>query len=59
MNWLNGVFNGLGEVWAHKLRSSLTIACVLLGVASMVVTTGFMEGLFETWKVSLEMSIPT
>ncbi|HSI07144.1 MAG TPA: ABC transporter permease [Rariglobus sp.] len=56
MNWLNGVFNGLGEVWAHKLRSSLTIACVLLGVASMVVTTGFMEGLFSGWKASIEES---
>ncbi|CAM2909830.1 ABC transporter permease [Rariglobus hedericola] len=56
MNWFTGVINGLGEVWAHKLRSALTIACVLLGVASMVVTTGFMEGLFETWKVSLDES---
>lgn len=54
MNWFTGVLNGLGEVWAHKLRSSLTIACVLLGVASMVVTTGFMEGLFATWKVSMD-----
>jgi ABC-type antimicrobial peptide transport system permease subunit len=54
MNWFNGVINGLGEVWAHKLRSSLTIACVLLGVASMVVTTGFMEGLFAGWKVSMD-----
>lgn len=56
MNGLNGVLNGLGEVWSHKLRSSLTIACVMLGVASMVVTTGFMEGLFEGWKVSLAES---
>jgi ABC-type antimicrobial peptide transport system permease subunit len=56
MNWLNGVFNGLAEVWAHKLRSLLTIACVLLGVASMVVTTGFMEGLFDGWKRQLQES---
>ncbi len=56
MNGLTGVINGLGEVWAHKLRSTLTIACVMLGVASMVVTTGFMEGLFDTWKVSMEES---
>ncbi len=54
MNWLTGVLNGLGEVWAHKLRSALTIACVLMGVASMVVTTGFMEGLFDGWRVSIE-----
>lgn len=56
MNWLNGVINGLGEVWSHKLRSLLTIACVLLGVASMVVTTGFMEGLFIGWKKQLQES---
>ncbi len=54
MNGFTGILNGLGEVWAHKLRSALTIACVMMGVASMVITTGFMEGLFETWKVSLE-----
>jgi len=56
MNGLNGVLNGLGEVWAHKLRSLLTIACVLLGVASMVVTTGFMEGLFDGWKRQIQES---
>jgi ABC-type antimicrobial peptide transport system permease subunit len=49
----SGVINGLGEIWGHKLRSLLTIACVMLGVASMVVTTGFMEGFFGTWETSL------
>lgn len=56
MNWMNGILNGFGEVWGHKLRSLLTIACVLLGVASMVVTTGFMEGLFDGWRVDIEES---
>ena len=51
---LSGVINGLGEIWGHKLRSLLTISCVMLGVASMVVTTGFMEGFFSTWERSLE-----
>jgi len=50
----SGVMNGLGEIWGHKLRSLLTISCVMLGVASMVVTTGFMEGFFSTWEVSLQ-----
>jgi ABC-type antimicrobial peptide transport system permease subunit len=49
----SGVTNGLGEIWGHKLRSLLTISCVMLGVASMVVTTGFMEGFFGTWEASL------
>jgi putative ABC transport system permease protein len=51
---LSGVINGLGEIWGHKLRSLLTICCVMLGVASMVLTTGFMEGFFSTWEVSLQ-----
>jgi putative ABC transport system permease protein len=51
---ISGLANGLGEIWAHKLRSLLTICCVLLGVSSMVLTTGFMEGIFRTWGQSLE-----
>jgi ABC-type antimicrobial peptide transport system permease subunit len=51
---LSGVVNGLGEIWGHKLRSLLTICCVMLGVASMVLTTGFMEGFFKSWEVSLQ-----
>jgi putative ABC transport system permease protein len=51
---LSGVLNGLVEIWGHKLRSLLTICCVMLGVASMVVTTGFMEGLFAGWETSLQ-----
>lgn len=51
---LSGVTNGLGEIWGHKLRSLLTISCVMLGVASMVLTTGFMEGFFGTWENSLQ-----
>lgn len=50
----SGVTNGLGEIWGHKLRSLLTICCVMLGVASMVLTTGFMEGFFKGWEVSLQ-----
>lgn len=51
---LSGLINGLGEIWGHKLRSLLTICCVMLGVASMVVTTGFMEGFFSGWEQSLQ-----
>lgn len=50
----SGVVNGFAEIWGHKLRSLLTISCVMLGVASMVLTTGFMEGFFKGWEVSLQ-----
>lgn len=53
MNIFSGIFNGLAEIWAHKLRSFLTMLCVMLGVVSMVVITGFVEGMFTSWSRSL------
>ena len=51
MFFLSGIWNGLGEVRAHKLRSMLTVTCVLLGVASLVLIAGFITGLFQGWEV--------
>ena len=51
MFFLSGIINGLGEIRAHKLRSMLTITCVLLGVASLVLIAGFITGLFKRWEV--------
>lgn len=48
MNFFSGIFHGLDEIWAHKLRSVLTITCVLLGVASLVIIAGFIAGLFQS-----------
>jgi putative ABC transport system permease protein len=48
MTFLSGILHGLDEVWAHKLRSALTIICVLLGVASLVIIAGFIAGLFQS-----------
>lgn len=50
MNLFAGVFNALGEAWAHKLRSFLTILCVLLGVASLMVVVGLLDGLVTSWN---------
>jgi len=50
MNFWKGTWNGLQEIWGHKLRSILTMICVMLGVASVVITMGFIEGLFANWK---------
>lgn len=49
MNFISGILNGLGEIWSHKLRSLLTMVCILLGVSSVVITVGFVEGLFTNW----------
>ncbi len=56
MTFLSGIGNGLREIWAHKLRSALTMLCVAMGVASVVLTNGFVDGLFEGWKVSMAES---
>lgn len=50
MNFFSGILNGLAEVWSHKLRSLLTMTCVCLGVASMVVITGLISGLVASWN---------
>src|SRR5436190_19452935 len=50
MNFLSGIFNGLAEVWSHKLRSLLTMTCVCLGVASLVVIVGLLDGLVASWN---------
>ncbi len=44
---------GLREIWAHKVRSALTLFCVLLGVASVVVTVAYMRGLTASWRAYL------
>jgi ABC-type antimicrobial peptide transport system permease subunit len=51
MFFLLGIWNGIGEIRAHKLRSMLTITCVLLGVASLVLIAAFITGLFRRWEV--------
>ena len=50
MNFWKGAWNGLKEIWGHKLRSTLTLICVTLGVASVVITIGYVDGLFAGWK---------
>ena len=56
MTFFSGILHGLDEIWAHKLRSILTITCVLLGVASLVIIAGFIAGLFQSSLDWLEES---
>jgi putative ABC transport system permease protein len=48
-NFIAGIVNGFAEVWAHKLRSLLTMTCVFLGVASLTAVMGLLEGLVTSW----------
>ena len=38
MTFLSAIAIGLREIWGHKVRSLLTLFCILLGVTSVVVT---------------------
>jgi putative ABC transport system permease protein len=41
------VKGGLVELWAHKLRSSLTLTLLMLGVFALVVMTSVMDGVMD------------
>lgn len=48
------VRGGLIEVWAHKLRSILTLTLLMLGVFALVVMTSVLDGVMD--KVSMGFS---
>jgi hypothetical protein len=41
------VRGGLLELWAHKLRSTLTLTLLMLGVFSLVVMTSVLDGVMD------------
>ncbi|MEP7133158.1 MAG: ABC transporter permease, partial [Acidobacteriota bacterium] len=45
---------GLIELWAHKLRSILTLTLLMLGVFALVVMTSVMDGIMD--KISTGFS---
>jgi len=53
MYFLSAIWHGLRQIWAHKLRSLLSLFSVFLGVASLIVILGFIQGLFIGWQVGI------
>jgi len=53
MNLLRAIWHGLDQIWAHKLRSLLSLLSVFLGVASLIVIMGFINGLFVGWQTTI------
>ncbi|MGF1484503.1 MAG: ABC transporter permease [Opitutales bacterium] len=45
MHFIEGIVNGLKEIWAHKFRSFLSMIGIILGVAALVAMVGFVEGI--------------
>lgn len=53
MNIFSAIAMGLREIWGHKVRSLLTLFCILLGVMSVVVTVAYMRSLTQSWRTYL------
>lgn len=54
MGILQGIIVGFKEIWAHKLRSFLTMLGVILGVAALASMFAFVEGMFAGWKQAMQ-----
>ena len=53
MSLLNSIMIGLKDVWAHKLRSLLTMLGIILGVASLVAMAAIVKGMENGLKENM------
>ncbi len=53
MIFLQGLGEGIAQLWTHKVRSLLSISCVALGVMSFIVVSGLVEGMFSGWQMAI------
>jgi putative ABC transport system permease protein len=53
MNFLNAFAVGLKEIWANRFRAVLTMAGIILGVASLVAMTALVKGIENGLKEAL------
>ena len=53
MSFLNALFTGLKDVWAHKFRSFLTMLGIILGVASLVGMAAIVKGMENGMKETM------
>ena len=44
MNWLETIRTGVNGVRSHRLRSSLTVLGILIGIAAVILAVGLGEG---------------
>jgi ABC-type antimicrobial peptide transport system permease subunit len=54
MHFLEGIINGMKEVWAHKFRSFLSMIGIILGVAALVSMVGIVEGMLKGFQEVFE-----
>jgi putative ABC transport system permease protein len=53
MSFVNSILIGLKDVWAHKLRSLLTMLGIILGVASLVGMAAIVKGMENGMKENM------
>jgi putative ABC transport system permease protein len=53
MNLINAITIGFKEIWAHKFRSLLTMAGIILGVASLVAMSALVKGMENGMREAL------
>jgi len=53
MRFFNALISGLKDVWAHKLRSMLTMLGIILGVASLVGMAAIIKGMENGMKETM------
>ncbi len=53
MSLFNAIIVGFKEVWAHKLRSLITMLGIILGVASLVALSAILNGMENGMKEAL------
>jgi len=53
MSLLNSILIGMKDVWAHKLRSLLTMLGIILGVASLVAMAAIVKGMENGMKENM------
>jgi putative ABC transport system permease protein len=44
MSWLDTLRSGFEAIATHRLRSSLTVLGILIGIAAVILTVGLGEG---------------
>ena len=49
-----GIINSVREIWAHKVRTLLSISGIVLGVAALVSMVGVIEGMIGSTRQSFE-----
>ena len=54
MNLLESVASGLASIWSHKLRSSLTLVGIVVGVASVIAMFSFVGGIVTRVREDFE-----